>query len=156
MRGWQVLCLVSVLSGASLAAVESVLQFRDFWARPAGRAIPSAAYGVIVNNGVKADTLLEVTSAQAARVELHETVRDPQGRMQMRKVERIVIGGRDSVILRPGGLHIMLYDLQQVLRPGDTIELRLRFAQAGWQQIACPVGRSQQPRRRPTLPEHHH
>lgn len=154
MRGWQVLCVMGVLAAGSVAAKESSITLKGFWARPAGKTIPSAAYGVIINKGDRTDTLLEATSAQAARVELHETVRGTGGLMQMRKVERIVIPARDSLVLRPGGTHIMLYELHQGLRPGDTLELRLHFAQAGWQQVACPVGRPPRPGRQPE--EHHH
>ncbi len=158
MRYFGVLGLPVVTAIGGVAMAVSV-QLKDFWARPAGKSIPSAAYGVIVNTGARPDTVLEAASPQAGRVELHETVRDTSGRMQMRKLERLVIPPGDSVRLRPGGLHIMLYDLQQALRPGDTLRLRLRFAVAGWQEIACPVERP--PRRemppRPMPPhEHHH
>ncbi|MCS7170141.1 MAG: copper chaperone PCu(A)C, partial [Candidatus Kapabacteria bacterium] len=92
---------------------------------------------------------------QAGRTELHETVRDTAGRTQMRKIERIVIPARDSVVLRPGGLHVMLYELPQALRPGDTLRLRLRFAQAGWQQVDCPIGRPPRPVRQREMPHEH-
>ncbi|MEN3026965.1 MAG: copper chaperone PCu(A)C [Chlorobiota bacterium] len=155
MRFWfpWVVSLCLVLAGAQ--AQTSQVMLKDFWARPAGKAIPSAAYGVIVNTGTRADTLLEAATAQAGRTELHETVRDATGRMQMRKIERIVIPARDSVVLRPGGLHVMLYDLQQALRPGDTLRLRLRFAQAGWQQVDCRVGRPPRPAKQRELPHEH-
>ena len=146
MRWWQVLVVGIAVLG--LWAQGTMVTLRDFWVRPAGKAIPSAAYGVVHNGGAQPDTLLEATSPQAARVELHETVRDTAGRMQMRKVERVVVPARDSVVLRPGGLHIMLYELQQALRPGDTLQLRLRFARAGWQEVRCVVGRPLQPRQR--------
>jgi len=156
MRSWSaVLLCVGIIVGASWA-VQASVQLKGFWARPAGKAIPSAAYGVIVNTGAKADTLLEAASPQAGRVELHETVRDTTGRMQMRKVRQIVVPAQDSIVLRPGGLHIMLYDLTQALRPGDTVQLRLRFAQAGWQQVACPVGRPPRPERPLQKERHEH
>ncbi len=141
----------------SLQPGGQALRLEGFWARPAGRNIPSAAYGVIRNLGRLPDTLLEASSPQVGRVELHETVRDT-GRMRMQRVERIVIPAQDSVVLRPGGLHIMLYELRQPLRAGDTLQLRLRFARAGWQELACPVGRPA-PRRAPApAPDHegHH
>jgi len=126
-------------SKENLQPVGQALRLEGFWARPAGRSIPSAAYGVIRNLGRLPDTLLEASSPQVGRVELHETVRDT-GRMRMQRVERIVIPAQDSVVLRPGGLHIMLYELQQPLRPGDTLQLRLRFARAGWQSLPARLG----------------
>jgi|FaiFalFF_MnMetaG_3_1042247.scaffolds.fasta_scaffold01101_1 copper(I)-binding protein len=144
-------------SKESLQPAGQALRLEGFWARPAGRSIPSAAYGVIRNLGRLPDTLLEASSPQVGRVELHETVRDT-GRMRMQRVERIVIPAQDSVVLRPGGLHIMLYELQQPLRPGDTLQLRLRFARAGWQELSCPVGRPARRQAPAPSPDHegHH
>jgi copper(I)-binding protein len=154
---WYRWALGSVAAALSVWAAASSVQLKDFWARPAGRALPSAAYGVIVNTGEQADTLLEATSPQAKRVELHETVRDTLGRMQMQKRERFVVPAKDSLVLRPGGLHLMLYELQQALRPGDTLQLRLRFARAGWQEVACPVGMGRRGMpSRPAEPPHRH
>lgn len=150
---WQVAMLLGI-GAVSLWAQRTVV-LRDFWARPAGKAIPSAAYGVIVNHGAELDTLLGVASPQAGRAELHETVRDTTGRMRMQKVGQIALPARDSIVLRPGGLHIMLYELRQTLRPGDTVQLRLRFAQAGWQEVKCPVGRPLRPERREEPHGHH-
>lgn len=143
-------------AGVTSLWAQGTVTLHGFWARPAGKAIPSAAYGVIHNRGTRADTLLEAASPQARRVELHETVRDTAGRMRMQKLERLVVPAGDSVVLRPGGLHLMLYELQQALRPGDTLQLRLRFAQAGWQQVQCPVGPPPRLRRQPPEMPHEH
>lgn len=47
--------------------------------------------------------------------------------MQMVPQERVDIGEGETVVFEPGGLHIMMIDLQQELAVGDEIELTLNF-----------------------------
>ncbi len=61
------------------------------------------------------------------------------GVMQMREVDSIVIPAGETVSLEPGGLHIMLLDLQTELEPGDTIEVTLVFAEAGEMTVTAEV-----------------
>jgi hypothetical protein len=47
------------------------------------------------------------------------------GVMRMRPVARIELPAGKAVRLAPGGLHIMLVDLRQPLKPGDRVPLTL-------------------------------
>jgi len=53
------------------------------------------------------------------------------GTMVMQQQESIPIPAGDSVELKPGGLHVMLIELRQDLKPGDELELILNFQNAG-------------------------
>jgi periplasmic copper chaperone A len=53
------------------------------------------------------------------------------GMMTMREVDEIPIPAGATVILEPGGYHVMLLDLAEPLTVGDTIEVTLTFAGAG-------------------------
>jgi copper(I)-binding protein len=85
---------------------------------------PGAAYFVI---DVPADhgALVGVTSPQAGRIEMHETMR--QGSMTgMRPMARIAPeNGR--IVLERGGRHLMLFDVSPSLAAGGTARLVLRF-----------------------------
>jgi len=46
------------------------------------------------------------------------------------------------VELKPGSYHIMLIGLKQDLKPGDRIEITLRFEKAGEIKVNAPVRES--------------
>ena len=90
------------------------------------------------NPNATADTLLSAASDKATIVELHESyVDETDGTMQMRKVPSIEIPANGEVMLKPGGLHIMLIDLLAPLVEGETFNVTLRFENAG--EMVVPV-----------------
>lgn len=69
--------------------------------------------------------LVGVTSPQAGRVEMHETMR--RGTMSgMRPLERIA-PDNGRIVLARGGRHLMLFDVDQTLVAGGRAQLILRF-----------------------------
>lgn len=87
---------------------------------------PSAAY-LVLTGGSRPMTLTSVTSPAASRIELHESVQ-AEGMVSMRAVERIEIPANGEVIMRPGGLHLMIFDLSAAARSAQSIPLTLTFA----------------------------
>src|SRR5512132_4333375 len=59
--------------------------------------------------------------------------------MRMRQVSLIDVPAGESVDLQPGGLHIMLIDLKEPLKQGETFPLTLTFAKAGTMTVQVPV-----------------
>ncbi|KIT16162.1 copper chaperone PCu(A)C [Jannaschia aquimarina] len=114
--------------------------------QPVLRATPPAApagagYVVIENRGDTDDTLISASIAGgvAGMVQLHEMAMDGDV-MRMREVEGgIVIPAGESVSLMPGGLHIMLMDLQTPLEVGAEHEVTLSFEEAGEVTLTMPV-----------------
>jgi copper(I)-binding protein len=116
------------------------------WARPSPKmAAAGAAYMIINNSGGEADKLTSASTDAAEVIELHESFMDDNDVMKMRPVEGGVIeipaGG--SVALEPGGLHVMMINLESPLEEGNAITLNLQFEKAGDISIQVPV--SQQP-----------
>jgi copper(I)-binding protein len=96
-----------------------------------GGATTGAGYVRILNKGDTPDRLLSVSSPVAARVELHQTVRDGSV-MRMRPLPGgIAVPERGKVELAPGGYHIMWVGLKQPLKEGQTFDATLRFEKAG-------------------------
>jgi copper(I)-binding protein len=89
----------------------------------------SFAFLTIRNRGPEADRLLGASSASAA-VELREP--DASARGGARAVtEGFAIPAGALLALEPGGLHLLLRDLQVPLGLGDEIRVTLRFERAG-------------------------
>jgi hypothetical protein len=89
-------------------------------------------------DSVASATLLRVTSPVAAVVELHRM--SMQGDvMKMQPVEGIALPAGKTVALEPGGYHIMLLELKQTLKAGDTVPLTLVIETADKQRREVQV-----------------
>ena len=81
----------------------------------------TVAYFVIENRGAASVTLVGAASAAARAMEIHETRRD--GEMyRMRRRAEVEIPGQTAVRFEPGGLHLMLFDVQAV---SEQVEIEL-------------------------------
>lgn len=110
---------------------QAKLEIREPWARLAAPGVPVAAgYAIIVNRGAAADELLAASSPLAASVQIHETSM-VAGVMRMRELERVNVPSQDRVVFAPGALHLMIMGLDQSLKAGDSLPIRLRFREAG-------------------------
>ncbi len=90
-----------------------------------------AAYVTITNTGPEDDRLVSVSSPLAGKVQLHNMSVE-NGVMKMQEMEDgIPIPAGQTVILKPGGLHIMLMQLNQQLKEGGTVPVTLTFDKAG-------------------------
>jgi len=87
---------------------------------------PAAGYATITASPDRG-ALAGLSSSQAGRIEMHETM--SAGSMtSMRPVERIDIRAGEAVLFAPGGRHLMLFDVDRTLKPGDRADLSLHFA----------------------------
>jgi copper(I)-binding protein len=69
-------------------------------------------------------------SPAAGRVEMHSMTVDG-GVMRMRALPRIDLPAGQTVKLTPGGTHLMMLDLKQPMKPGDTVPLVLSLQPTG-------------------------
>ncbi len=98
-------------------------------------------YMVIHNNGSTADKLVAAKSDVSEVAELHTHTMDDNGVMRMRPVPEgyIEIPANGSVELKSGGLHVMLINLNEALKVGETFPLTLKFEEFGEVVIDVPV-----------------
>lgn len=129
------------LPTAVYAQAEADLYVSGVWVRPGDSGGVSAAYLHVTNYGSTADRLVGVETPIAAVVELH-TMQMENDVMRMRTVDGIDIAAGETIVLRPGGLHVMLLDLQVPLVEGDTENLTLVF-ESGSQLIVEAIVTSQ-------------
>lgn len=84
----------------------------------------------IKNTSAAADRLLGASCGAAMMTQVHETKMDG-GVMAMREVTAIEIPAGQIVELKQGGYHIMLMDLKQDVKAGETTACTLKFENAG-------------------------
>jgi copper(I)-binding protein len=95
--------------------------------RVAGGPVNTAAYMMLVNAGQVTDSLVGASTPAARLAEVHRTQIDEEGLATMGPAGPLAIAPFDSVLLEPGGLHIMLMGVAESLTPGDTVEIGLLF-----------------------------
>lgn len=114
------------------------LSVTDAWARPTPPMARVGGVFLTLTGGDREDRLLGASSPVADAVELH-THRLADGVAVMESVPAIPVPAGQTVVLQPGGLHIMLIGLGAPLKEGQNLTLNLRFAQAGEQSLQVPV-----------------
>jgi cytochrome oxidase Cu insertion factor (SCO1/SenC/PrrC family)/copper(I)-binding protein len=91
---------------------------------------PAALYATVRNRARLTDTLVGATTWVAGSVELHRHT-GSTGSMMMERVDAVALEPRDSLVLAPGGYHLMLFDLTKPLAAGDTFTVELLFRRSG-------------------------
>lgn len=109
------------------------------WAR-ASIGKNGAAFVTVVNTGKSDDKLVDVMSDVAKRVELH-THKMEGNIMRMRPIDNVRIPAGKTVMLKPGGHHVMLMGLTGKLREGGEFPLTLVFEKAGKMQVTVKIGK---------------
>jgi copper(I)-binding protein len=162
MRDRQVVGVLIIMSGLLIIGQvraghmehrHNTIQLENAWARRAasmlrgdqsregGGTTPAgngAVYVTVSNHGSEADALLSASTDVATTVELHETVK--QGDiMVMRPLPRLDIPSGGKLDMKPGSYHIMLVGLKHDLKPGESVNVSLRFEKAGEMSVAAPV-----------------
>ena len=106
------------------------ISVEDYWVKSSEMSVAggmTAVYGTITNNSGRDVVLLGGSTEAAGVVEVHEmTMID--GQMKMQKIDGgLTIPAGKSVVLEPGGNHLMLMELTGAIEPGGQISVTLDF-----------------------------
>ncbi len=125
-----VFCVLSAHAQAQDVKARDLV-LTQLWARatPSGTKV-GAAYLTIENNGSVLDRLVSL-STSLGKAQLHE-MKTVDGVMTMRPIEGgLTIAPGQKVTLAPGGIHLMLTDLNASLKDGEMLHVILQFEKAG-------------------------
>jgi len=118
--------LTSVLLALSATtAFAGDIEIKAPWVRGtvAGQTATGAFMEITSKSGA---SLVGAASPVAGVTEVHEMKMD-DGVMKMRAVARLDLPAGKPVILGPGGYHVMLMNLKQMIKTGDSVPLTLQF-----------------------------
>jgi copper(I)-binding protein len=129
----------------------SQVEIEKPWMRatPPGANV-AAGYMTVRNKSATPERLVGASSPVAARVETHVNIKDGDI-LRMRETKALDISPKGKLELKPGGAHLMLIDLRQPLKEGDTVQVTLKFEKAGDIKADFHVGGLAGP-----PAEHHH
>jgi len=114
---------------------------QDAWVRATTGTEPgqmTAAYLTLINTLAHDERLIGARAEGAGAVEIHETTMQGE-MMHMAPVSGVDVAAGAAVTLAPGGLHLMLLDLDRALAPGDTVALTLIFESGLELLVEAPV-----------------
>jgi hypothetical protein len=120
----QIIMLVAgALLTLSAVAADLGVAVSDVWGRATapGQDSGSVQFSITSNKAAK---LVAITSPVAGAVEIHSMVHE-DGKMKMRAVESISLPAGKAVDLGKNGNHVMLLNLKQPLKAGDSVPLTL-------------------------------
>jgi len=110
------------------------------WSRATPKGAASGAgYMTLTNNGTTPDRVSCVSDDASAQCQIHSMTMEG-GVMKMRPVEGgLEIKPGESVMLKPGGNHMMFLSLKRPLEQGGTVKATLKFEHAGTIDVEYPV-----------------
>lgn len=133
--------LLGLLWAGAAVAGQAQIVAEHAWARATPKlAKYGAAYLTLENHGTTDDRLLTVTSPVASTIQFHAES-DEAGVMKMAQLSSVALPSGATVILSPGGIHMMIVGLAKQLKDGETIPLILTFEKAGVIEVAARVGK---------------
>ena len=101
------------------------------WSRAMPPSVPTgAAYFTLNNSGNQQDRLIGAQTPRAGKTELHTHVHQGD-MMRMEQIESVEIPAGGQAEFKPGGNHVMMFELKEPLAAGDTFPLTLIFEHAG-------------------------
>jgi copper(I)-binding protein len=116
---------LALLAGLAAAAAHAQVTVADAWVR--GTVTGQKATGAFMQIQSAADTaLVAAASPVAGVVEIHEMKMDG-GVMKMGAIRSLAVPAGKTTELKPGGYHVMLMELKQPLKEGETVPVTLTF-----------------------------
>lgn len=112
---------------ADREARSALLRVGEAWARPADSGATGGVYLTIRNADSVGVDLVGITTPFAVSAEVHESM-NHDGMAHMMARPALAVPAQDSVVMQPGGLHVMLMELTRALAPGDSVPLTLVFS----------------------------
>ena len=110
-----------------LASELSAISITEAWiAEPPPGSSVLAGYLEIENQSDIQYTLTAVRSKVFGRAEIHSMLMD-DGVMKMMQLDSLVVAARSSLLLEPGGNHLMLFDPSVAITQGDQVPVSLVF-----------------------------
>jgi len=98
---------------------------------------PAAAYFTI-HGGPAADALISVSTEPAIKSEMHESMAK-DGMTAMAPLTTVPVPAKSTVEFKPGGRHVMLYELRSTVKPGGILRLQLNFGGGDKLLVDAPV-----------------
>ena len=117
--------LLAALAALAAGAANAQVSLKDPWVRATVPQQKATGFFVQMQSATEA-RLVGASSPVAAVVEVHEMSMQDNV-MKMRQVPALALPAGKAVELKPGGYHVMLMDLKQQVKAGESVPVTLVF-----------------------------
>lgn len=132
---WRVLIAwFALLPLVSHATQADQIKASHAWIRLLPADLPAAGYVMLTNQGASDAALISAQSSAYGSVMLHQSTH-ATGSDTMHMLDRLNIPAHGQVALAPAGYHLMLQQATRPMKPGDTIDVVLTFADGSRLQV---------------------
>ncbi|MDK9736142.1 copper chaperone PCu(A)C [Vibrio sp. D404a] len=115
------------------------IQIDHPWSREAPpNATVIAGFFQLKNLAEKDDFLISASTPIADRVEIH-THEMEDGMMKMIKVDNVRLATQETVMFKPGGYHLMIFNPNKPYKKGERFPMTLQFKNAGKVEVELAV-----------------
>ena len=129
LRG--VVLAVLIIAGTGCSSPLPQITIEGQYAELSPLFIGSGSLFMTIRNAGGRDKLIGVTASLPRTVIEFHDVRDNR----MVRMEEIPVPARDTVELKPGSLHIMIYNMPKTIQKGSELALTLRFERSGERRV---------------------
>lgn len=128
LRTVAIVALVWVLASAAppMAGAQPI-QISGQWIRSIVPMRPAAGYFTLKNPGDSPIALVGASSPGCASMMLHQS-KTVNGVDQMVHVKQVDVPGHGSFTFAPGGYHVMCMKPNELVKPGKSVAVTLKFA----------------------------
>lgn len=123
-----------------LGQLGATITVTDIWAREATEKDRSTAVFLTLENTTgQDDVLIGASTPYAERADLHNTYKTEYDVLTMRQVEDIPLPEGETIVFKPGRMHIFLVGVKQPLRMGMEFPLTLEFENSPKQHLRVRI-----------------
>ena len=128
------------LMAATMLATADPISASGAWIRLLPGSLPGAGYVELRNEGKEPVALVGVKSPAFGDIEVHRSLEDG-GVARMEHVERLEIPPGETVVLGPGGYHLMMFERRPGLKLGGRVPVSLYFSNGDHLDLEFPLAR---------------
>ncbi len=133
------LVTIFALLVVSFSSIADALKISDAWIKNLPPVVPMrAGYLTIENDSNRAINIIAVESEVFTQVDIHESI-EKNGMMSMQPLSHLIVPAGATVKLAPGGIHLMMMQPKIALKPGDRVDISLRFESGDTQTMHMTV-----------------
>ena len=116
------------LLGALPASANGAIEIKEGYAYPPiGTNKVAVGYLSVTNNSEKDDALVSGQSTMAQTVEIHDHIHE-NGVMRMRQVKSVPLAAGETVVMKSGGLHLMIIGVKESMEVGSMVPVTLTLS----------------------------
>jgi len=126
-----VVLAVLIIAGTGCSSPPPQITIEGQYAELSPLFIGSGSFYMTIRNAGGRDKLIGVTASLPRTVIEFHDVRENR----MVRIEEIPVPARDTVELKPGSFHIMIFNMPKTVRNGSELALTLRFERSGQRTV---------------------